>query len=66
MFNNITKSIRKVYNMCKKDLVKIRYDGSHYLAVPYENDSNFTVEEIFNNPKEKLGLKETEKKKSLF
>lgn len=66
MFDNITKSIRKVYNMCKKDLVKIRYDGSHYLAVPYENDSNFTVEEIFNNPKEKLGLKETEKKKSLF
>ena len=52
--------------MSKKDLVKIRFDGSHYLAVPYENDSEFDTETIFNSSKEQLGLNDNQKKKSLF
>lgn len=52
--------------MSEQVLCKVRFDGSHYLVSPYENDSEFTVDEIINLPKNKLGLNDKDKKMDLF
>ena len=36
--------------MSEQVLCKVRFDGSHYLVSPYENDSEFSVDEIIKNP----------------
>lgn len=47
-------------------LCKIRFDGSHYLAMPYKNLSDFTTEEIIEKENEALGLSSSNSKKEFF
>ena len=48
-------------------LCKIRFDGSHYLAMPYKNTSStFTTEEIISSSKEELNLDEYQDKTDFF
>lgn len=48
-------------------LCKIRFDGCHYLAMPYTNISNkYTTDEIINASKEDLNLSSEQDKKAFF
>lgn len=50
-----------------KTLVKVKYDGSHFLGIPYENDSDVSVTQIFDRSKSELkGFDDVEKRKELF
>lgn len=47
-------------------LCKIRFDGSHYLAMPYENVSKFSTEEIISKTRDELKLTDEQTKNDLF
>lgn len=48
------------------ELCKVRFDGSHHIASPYKNVSDFTTEEIIEKENEALGLSSSNSKKEFF
>lgn len=48
------------------DLCKVRFDGTHTLALPLKNKSTFKTKDIIEKSKKELGLKEEIRKKDLF